>query len=302
MNVGSLVRRVRQRLRDKRKRSPRRLLQVLPTLFDVMLHHSTRDLQARARNPLNRFGRKCFSQSDEDGITLEILRRLDCESGGTFAELGVGNGMENNSLVLAALGWRGFWIGGEELLPRIDLQPGPAVKRFHYVKAWVTLANVVSLCDVGLQAIGAEGPATVDVMSLDLDGNDLYLVEAILRAGFKPKLFIVEYNAKFPPPVEFTIAYDAGHVWRGDDYFGASLSSFVKLFAGFGYRLVCCNAATGANAFFVPESFGELFQDVPTDVREIYQEPRYWLYGRYGHAQSVSTVERILNHGPTALE
>ena len=139
-------------------------------------------------------------------------------------------------------------------------------------------------------------------MSLDLDGNDLYLVDAILHAGFKPKLFIVEYNAKFPPPVEFTIAYDAGHVWRANDYFGASLTSFVKLFARFGYMLVCCNAATGANAFFVHESYRDQFQDVPSDIRDVYQEPRYWLYGRYGHAQSVSTVERILNHGPTALE
>src|SRR5437016_4741195 len=60
------------------------------------------------KNPLNRFGAKYFSQADEDGITLEIVRRLGITVG-TFAELGVGNGLENNTLILLANGWRGFW-------------------------------------------------------------------------------------------------------------------------------------------------------------------------------------------------
>ena len=67
-------------------------------------------------NPLNKFGRKVFSQSYEDGITLEIVRRLEIMSStGTYVELGVGNGLENNTLVLASLGWKGVWIGGESL-------------------------------------------------------------------------------------------------------------------------------------------------------------------------------------------
>ena len=301
MNFVSVVRRVRQKLRDKRKRSSRRVLRILPSLFDMMLYHNVKNSQERAANPLNHFGRKCFSQSDEDGITLEVLRRLGCESDGTYAEFGVGNGMENNSLVLAALGWRGFWVGGEDLLPQIHLRPKSAANHFAYLKEWITLANIVALGDLGLQEIGREGRATVDVISLDLDGNDIYLVEAMLHAGFKPKLFIVEYNAKFPPPVEFAIAYDPGHVWKGDDYFGASLTSFVKLFASFGYKLVCCNAHSGANAFFVDESYRDKFQDVPGDIRDIYQEPRYWFYTQYGHPTSARTVEAILNRGLSSL-
>ena len=45
-----------------------------------------------------------------------------------------------------------------------------------------------------------------------------------------PKVFIVEYNAKFFPPIEFIIDYDENHKWTGDDYFGASLTSLEKLF------------------------------------------------------------------------
>jgi hypothetical protein len=67
-----------------------------------------------AKNPLNRFGAKHFSQADEDGITLEIIRRIGINNG-SFAEFGVGNGLENNTLVLLASGWRGFWIGAQDL-------------------------------------------------------------------------------------------------------------------------------------------------------------------------------------------
>jgi hypothetical protein len=55
------------------------------------------------RNPLNRFGAKYFSQGEEDGLTLEIIKRLGIKNG-TFAELGVGNGLENNTLILLASG------------------------------------------------------------------------------------------------------------------------------------------------------------------------------------------------------
>jgi hypothetical protein len=89
----------------------------------------------------------------------------------------------------------------------------------------------------------------LDVISLDLDGNDFYFARAILEKGILPKLFIIEYNAKFPPPIKWTIAYNAEHLWDGSDYFGASLALFSELFEQFSYTLLCCNAATGANAF-----------------------------------------------------
>ena len=41
----------------------------------------------------------------------------------------------------------------------------------------------------------------IDLISVDLDGNDLYFCEELLKNGFRPSVFIVEYNAKFPPPI-----------------------------------------------------------------------------------------------------
>ena len=204
-----------------------------------------------------------------------------------FAEFGVGDGTENNTLILAALGWKGFWVGGQDLAVEYEDSA-----RFTYEKAWITAENILALSRSGLQRIDA---AAIDVVSLDLDGNDIYLVEKLLAGGILPKLFIVEYNGKFPPPVKFQIAYDPDHVWGSDDYFGASLSSFAELFERFGYRLVCCNSHSGSDAFFIDDALADAFADVPTDIDRIYVEPRYFLYGGFGqHKTSPRTVAEIL--------
>ena len=257
-------------------------------LRDIVLSYQAELLKLAHPNPLCRHGIKCFSQSDEDGITIEILSRIESLQSGTFAEFGVGDGTENNTLVLKALGWRGFWVGGEKLAI-LAHQPKES---FSYIRAWVTRDNVVDLAKEGL---GFSGESSIDVISMDLDGNDIYLIEKLLEGGFRPKLFITEYNAKFPPPVRWQIEYDEGHVWRRDDYFGASLCSLADLFERYGFFLVCCNAHTGSNAFFIRNEYREQFSDVPNDVRDIYVAPRYYLYSPYGHPQSMKTIERIFS-------
>ena len=84
-------------------------------LIDLIIFQQTIELQNKHPNPLNSYGKKGFSQTDEDGLTFEIIRRLKIKKG-RYAEFGVGDGLENNTLLLAALGWKGFWVGGEDLI------------------------------------------------------------------------------------------------------------------------------------------------------------------------------------------
>lgn len=254
-------------------------------LYDLVLTEANSRIAANCGSPLNKFGRKIFSQTNEDGITIEILSRIGVEKG-SFAEFGVGNGLENNTLVLAALGWTGFWVGNQELAFSL---PSESNLQFH--KQWITLDNIAETAKRASAQLGAE---KLDVISLDLDGNDYYLVEKLLWSGFLPSLFIVEYNAKFPPPIKFKIIYDQNHSWTGDDYFGASLATYDELFEGFGYQLVCCNSDSGANAFYVRREYIGLFSDVPKNFSQIYAPPRYYLYRNYGHRRSGKTIEAIL--------
>lgn len=262
------------------------MIERLAKMYDMLLDYQTRSIREKHKNPLNKFGNKCFSQTDEDGITLEIIRRLGIKDG-VYAEFGVGNGLENNTIILASLGWRGFWVGGEELA--INCSPS---RRFKYIKDWITTDNIVLHAKSGMKHVGA---SEIDVISLDLDGNDIYFVEKLLSNGLLPKMFIVEYNAKFIPPSKFQIKYNPEHKWAGDDYFGASLTNFCELFERYSYKLVCCNAHTGANAFFVSNAYQEMFLDVPRNIADIYVPPRYYLYNNYGHRASPIVVETIIN-------
>jgi hypothetical protein len=240
-------------------------------------------------NPLVRFGGKVYSQNEEDGITFEILRRIGITTG-VFAEFGVGNGVENNTLALAASDWSGIWIGAQDLA--FETNPASAENlNFHFQKAWITRANIVPLLRDGLGRIRRR---QCDLISLDLDGNDYYFVEELLASGATPKVFIVEYNGRFMPPIRFRIDYDDNHRWTGDDYFGASLGSFFDLFRQHHYFLACCNI-TGANAFFVRNEYKSSFEDIPTELALLYAAPKYFLSGLdvSGHPPSLKTVETI---------
>jgi hypothetical protein len=287
MVLGRLLRRLQEAAFSLLLSEAREEMRLLRSQHDFLLSTKWAMSRNETKNPLNRFGAKFFSQSDEDGITLEIVRRLALKSG-TFLELGVGNGLENNTLVLLSVGWRGAWIGGEELAFNSHLNP----KRLSYKKAWISLENINELVN---QALANIGTSDVDVLGVDLDGNDLYFTEALLKF-LHPKLVIVEYNAKFPPPARWSIKYDADFKWDGTDYQGASLCSFCDLLGRYDYTLVCCNAATGVNAFFVKNAHISTFNEIPRDIDEIFVDRKFELPIHFGHPTSPKTIEQILQH------
>jgi hypothetical protein len=248
-------------------------------LKDALLAINVDQFFSYTENPLNKFGHKCFSQNDEDGITIEVCRRLGLTAG-TYAEFGVGDGKENNTLILAALGFRGFWVGGSEVF-RAD-KPGI----FEFKKSWITLDNIHS---TARDAMASLNIAELDIVSLDLDGNDYYLVDNLLKNRINPKVFILEYNARFPPPVKFKIDYNPNHRWEGDDYFGASLSTLEELLGLGGYSLVCCNS-TGNNAFFVRNDFMKHFDDVPRGAQHLFVPSRHFLYRQPNNPLSEKTL------------
>lgn len=271
-------------MKDKIKKLVELLYRVNRTVDIPVITEMKRRI-ADHPNPFCRFGAFGFAQTDEDGLTLEILKRIGIEKG-TFCEFGVGDGTENNTLILLAKGWRGFWVGGEN----ISFAP-PDGSRLTFLQNWILLDNIVGIYKTGCEKMGI---GEIDVACLDLDGNDYHLIEALLQAKLSPKLFIAEYNAKFLPGIPFIKPYDAAHAWQWDDYFGGSLYSFEQLFRAHGYRLVCCNAASGANAFFVKEEYFHLFPEVPAEIERIYADPFYFVPARVRHKSSPRTVLQII--------
>jgi hypothetical protein len=259
------------------------LLTRFQKLADQMFYEVSQKRRESDKNPLVRAGLKCFSQTDEDGITLEIINRIN-PANKTYLELGPGNGLENNTLILAALGWKGVWIGGEDLAWNYTV----AQDRLLFIKQWVNV-DVIP----GLLATVNGWLGDIDVVSIDFDGNDFWIAQAMLEHGARPAVFIVEYSAKFPPEVVYTMPYNPTHEWDGSDYFGASLAAFNLLFQKHNYTLVACNSQTGANAFFVHTDHISKFDDCPRQLKDLYQPPRYFDYTNYGHEKSAKTVESL---------
>lgn len=263
---------------------------------DQLIQHNQRR-KAEHPNPITRCGQQLFSQSDEDGVTIEILRRMGMLKGHhynpyRFAEIGVENGTQCNTLVLAAMGWEGVWYDQVELGYEI---PNP--ERLKHVKTRVTRRDVYDLLTEEVDK--NRMPLPIDVLSVDVDGTDYHLCQALLHEPaeyIRPALVIVEYNADFPPPVPFVQDYSDDYQWDHSNYYGASLQSLSDLFGRSGYRLVACNAASGCNAFFVRGDMFKngMFDDVPRDIRDIYVPPHYQLDVKFSHGPSLETVKRVL--------
>jgi hypothetical protein len=128
-------------------------------------------------------------------------------------------------------------------------------------------------------------PGELDFLSIDIDGMDIYLWEALAVA---PKVICIEYNAKFPPPLSKKPVLNPFHHWAGGDYMGSSLCALSEVAAAKGYTLVGTNIV-GGNAFYVRSDLaGDKF-DGGGRPDILYNPPRYWLYfdhfiGGIGHA------------------
>jgi hypothetical protein len=220
---------------------------------------------------LERFGRKVYSQNDEDGIVAEIFRRIGVQAR-TFVEFGVSDGRECNTLKLLLEGWRGLWIeSGREFGAAIrhafpdQLASGALELR----ESMVSAENIDQL--IATSRIGRGGE--LDLLSIDIDGNDYYVFQAI--RSVRARVVVIEYNAKFAPPMDLVIRYDPRHAWDGTDFMGASLQALTNLAARLGYRLVGTNI-TGANAFFVRDDLAGEHFFAPASAEALYNPPRYW--------------------------
>lgn len=234
------------------------------------------------------FGHKVYSQTDEDGIIREIFSRIGVTSK-TFVEFGVGDGLENNTLSLLFEGWRGLWIEGSAACVRAIRTNLPSVIRKKLLSVTHALVTRDSINGTIAEAFpGGE----LDLMSVDIDGNDYHVFEAITCV--RPRVLVIEYNAKFPPPIEYCMAYDAAHVWRRDDCFGASLKFLEVALAGRGYALVGCSLS-GVNAFFVQKDLvGDRFL-APFTAERHYEPARYYLGSApSGHPPAHRTLEGSL--------
>jgi hypothetical protein len=226
---------------------------------------------------LPRYALQINSQNGEDGIIHEIFRRIGT-SNRIFAEVGVGDGAENNTAFLLSQGWSGFWIDAEDhFIQPLERQP-TAQRNVRWLVSPVHRENIAEL----FQRLKV--PREFDLLSLDIDQNTYYAWEGL--RDYRPRAVVVEYNAALPADVDWKVAYDPQRRWDDTQNFGASLKAFELLGRQLGYSLVGCEFI-GSNAFFVRNDLVGTHFAAPFTSENHHEPPRYPFSDRRIHVKTI---------------
>lgn len=224
---------------------------------------------------LNKYEFQVFSQNGEDGIIEEIFNRIGITNK-FFVEFGVEDGLETNTTYLLYNNWHGLWLEGSgKFVKKIRKNFINVIdKQLSVRETFITAENIEEIF------LNKNVPKDLDLLSIDIDGNDYYVWNAI--KNYNPRVVIIEYNSSIRPNIEWRMKYNPTHVWDGSMYFNSSLKSLEVLGNEKGYKLVGCTF-NGTNAFFVRNdlvkgNFGDNF------TAEYHYEPaRYFLIKKDGH-------------------
>jgi len=215
---------------------------------------------------LNEAEFRAFSQNGEDGILLYIFSLLGFGSR-TCVEICAGDGIQCNSAnLILNHGWTGLLIDGNEDNVNKGVQfysSHPDTFSFppKFVRAWVDREGVNEL----IQGHGFIGD--IDLLSLDLDGVDYWIWDAI--EVIRPRVVVAEtqciWGADRSVSVPYRRDFSSPLVNGFGIYSGASLPAFVRLAKRKGYRLVGTQAL-GFNAFFIRDDLAtELFPEASAE-------------------------------------
>ncbi len=218
---------------------------------------------------------KVFSQCGEDGILLHILSKIGAETR-TAVEVGAGGYSSNIANLVVTFGWHGVFIDANpqdlKLLETWTLNGRPERNPLSYKlrEAWITRDNINAVI------LEETGGKALDVLSIDIDGNDYWIWEAL--DAVKPRIVVVEYNAIFgddracSTPYSPDFSRDSFH--PSGKICGASLPALEKLGRRKGYRLVCCDS-WGINAIFMREDLAEGRFDALTAAQAFYDHVQW---------------------------
>jgi hypothetical protein len=229
----------------------------------LMLAYQHRRMLNQPLLPLGDVEFRAFSQNGEDGILWYIFSLIGTQTK-TVVEICAGDGMQCNAAnLIVNHGWTGLLFDGDEG----NVERGRAFYRSHpdtflfpprFVHAWIDRDNVNSLIS------GENISGEIDLLSLDIDGIDYWLWQAL--SVVRPRVVVAEVQAIWADSRAVTVPYRsdfrAEYVDGFGIYSGASLPAFVKLAKSKGYRLIGTQRY-GFNAFFLRDDVGvDIFPEV----------------------------------------
>jgi hypothetical protein len=211
----------------------------------------------------NDTGYRVFSQFEEDGKLLYILALIGMRTK-RFLEIGSDDGINSNCANLAFnFGYDGLFLDGNQTAINrgrafYNKYPHPWMHAPKFTCSKVLVENINQLvADAGLAG-------EIDVMSIDIDGNDYWIWNALEQVS--PNIVIIETHIEFGMN-NIVVPYDPDYFFPGKHpvYHGASPIAMVNLARKKGYRLVGANDL-GFNFIFVKNGLAtEELPEVPVE-------------------------------------
>ena len=291
MSIKEIIRKVLKRLRVWLVGDVLKLWLLSDTL---QLQGRMASWQVRSRKVISSLQDVEFrvsSQWGEDGIIDWLIERAEIPViSQSFLEFGVENYRQSNTrFLLQNRNWRGLIMDGSPDVVFAVKEDGVAWRHDLTTKpAFITRENINELIS------GAGFGGDIGLLSIDLDGNDYWVWEAI--HAVRPIICICEYNAVFgdvyPISTPYAPCFDRAKAHSSYLYFGASIAALRSLAARKGYRFVGTTSG-GNDAFFVREDYAKQFVD--SSLQHIQALPSFFRESRNasGQLNYLTGVERL---------
>ncbi|HEV7683787.1 MAG TPA: hypothetical protein VGO68_16785 [Pyrinomonadaceae bacterium] len=203
-----------------------------------------------------------FSHADEQNILAKyVAELLPPDQPRTVVDIGAGNGVRwSNSYALLLAGWKALGIEADSqkyaLLEKV-------YRKLPNARASNSLAEPANIARL-LRDFDIE--RNFGVLCLDIDGNDYWVLDAIL-GEFRPGLVVTEINENIPPPLRFVVKFDPRFQLRYH-FYGYSIAALEDLCDQHNYGIL---ELEYNNAFLAPRELGSgQFRDAKTAYREGY--------------------------------
>jgi hypothetical protein len=188
-----------------------------------------------------------FSHANEQQILARLIAKLLPQDWPrTVVDIGAGNGVRwSNSYALLLSGWKALGIEAD---PRKYALLKKAYSNFPDAHASNALADPQNIGTL-LSEFGVE--KNFGVLCLDIDGNDYWVLDAIL-GEFRPGLVVTEINENIPPPFRFAVKFDPNFQLRYH-FYGYSIAALEDLCRKHNYGIL---ELEYNNAFLAPAELG----------------------------------------------
>jgi len=230
------------------------------------------DLNDYRKNIYHNYGVKECPHYSEDGVIEKIFTEIGLEEKPFIVEFG-----ETRSLGTTTRAFRigyssraMYFVGSidfySKILNILDVLKATLLTR--NIKClkflmnmpfmfFVKPENIVDLFDKILAKEGINHN-NIDILTIDIDSYDYYIVKELLEYEYKPRLFIVEYNPNLP--IDQALSYpnvEALSQSNNRKVYGASYLAMNNLMEKFGYNLV--HISGFCNLFYIRNEYSGLF-------------------------------------------